>query len=313
MPSHKSQITCNIVAVKRRTIPIMNRVHILFNAVRLKQWVKNTFLFIPSFFAGHLLYDEELINLTLAFFAFSLITSSVYIFNDIRDVEQDRLHPVKKNRPFAAKEIPINIGIFLGILLLGSGIFLAFSLSLNFLYLSLVYVGINLCYSLGLKNVPIVDLIIVSFGFIIRIYLGGIISNVPVSHWLSLLIFLLSLFIILAKRRDDVILFEEKQQQVRKSTAKYNSTFINSCITMVSGITIVCYIMYTVSPEIEAQWDSEYIFGTTVFVIAGIMRYLQLTMVEQKTGSPTQILYTDKFIIITLISWLSCFATLLYL
>lgn len=291
----------------------MNNLKLLFDVFRVKQWVKNSFLFIPSFFAGHILFEGEIVLLLQAFMSFSLITSAIYILNDIRDIEMDRLHPKKKNRPFAANRITPQVGYVIMFVVALLGIGSAYYLSLDFLILCLIYVGINISYSMGLKTVPIVDLLIVSFGFIIRVYMGGVISQVPVSHWLSIMIFLLSLFIVLAKRSDDIRIFEEEGRMVRKTSAKYNRVFINSCITMVSGIIIVAYIMYTVSPEITQQWESDYIFVTTIFVIAGIMRYLQLTMVEEKTGSPTQILYTDKFIIITLMSWLACFAGILYL
>ncbi|MGL1889138.1 MAG: UbiA prenyltransferase family protein [Reichenbachiella sp.] len=285
---------------------------LIYNTLRIKQWIKNSFLFIPAFFAGTLFSIDEITKLTQAFFAFSLITSAIYIINDIRDREMDRLHPKKKNRPFAANKISPQTGYIMMVVLLSLGSYIAYGLSLDFLYMCLLYVVINISYSMGLKTVPIIDLLIVSFGFIIRIYMGGIISGVPVSHWLSIMIFLLSLFIVLAKRSDDIRIFEEEGKMVRKTSSHYNRVFINSCITMVSGIIIVSYIMYTLSPEITQQWDSEYIFTTTIFVIAGIMRYLQMTMVEGSTGSPVEIIYSDKFIIITLVAWLVSFGSIIY-
>ena len=288
-------------------------VSVILETLRVKQWIKNSFIFIPSFFAGHILYDGEIFLLLQAFFSFCFITSSIYILNDIRDRDMDRLHPKKKERPFAANKLSPTTGFIIMGFTISIGVISAYLIDPNFLYLCILYVGINVSYSMGLKTVPIVDLLIVSFGFIIRVYMGGVVSSVPVTHWLSIMIFLLSLFIVLAKRSDDIRIFEEEGRVVRKTSSKYNKDFINACITMVSGIIIVAYIMYTVSPEVTKQWDSEYIFVTTVFVIAGIMRYLQLTMVEEKVGSPTQVLYSDKFIIFTLIGWLGCFAAILYL
>ena len=288
-------------------------VSVILETLRVKQWIKNSFIFIPSFFAGHILYDGEIFLLLQAFFSFCFITSSIYILNDIRDRDMDRLHPKKKERPFAANKLSPTTGFIIMGFTISIGVISAYLIDPNFLYLCILYVGINVSYSMGLKTVPIVDLLIVSFGFIIRVYMGGVVSSVPVTHWLSIMIFLLSLFIVLAKRSDDIRIFEEEGRVVRKTSSKYNKDFINACITMVSGIIIVAYIMYTVSPEVTKQWDSEYIFVTTVFVIAGIMRYLQLTMVEEKVGSPTQVLYSDTFIIFTLIGWLGCFAAILYL
>ncbi|UXP32440.1 UbiA prenyltransferase family protein [Reichenbachiella agarivorans] len=291
----------------------MKTLSLLNSVFRIKHWVKNTFIFIPSFFAGHFLLGDELVDLIQAFFSVCLVASSIYIINDIRDVEMDRLHPEKMHRPFAARLISPIQGYLLMIVILGIGLTSAYHLSTQFFGLCLLYLAINIAYSLGLKSIAIVDLLLVSSGFLIRVYMGGVISGVAVSHWLSIMIFLLSLFIVLAKRSDDIRIFEEDGTVVRKTSSKYNRVFINSCITMVSGIIIVCYILYCVSPEITQQWQSDYIFVTTIFVIAGIMRYLQLTMVENKTGSPVQILYKDKFIILTLIGWLLAFGFIIYI
>ncbi|PIB34624.1 prenyltransferase [Reichenbachiella sp. 5M10] len=291
----------------------MHYLILLYQVFRVKHWIKNTFIFIPSFFAGHFFFEGEIPRLVAGFFSFSLVASSIYIINDIRDREMDRLHPKKKERPFAANKITPTQGILLMLITLSIGLASAYYLSVDFLILTGIYLLLNIGYSMGLKTVPIVDLLIVSLGFIIRIYMGGILSGVAVSHWLSIMIFLLSLFIVLAKRSDDIRIFEENGTMVRKTSSKYNASFIHACITMVSGIIIVSYILYCVSPEITQQWDSQYIFVTTIFVIAGIMRYLQITMVEKNTGSPIQILYKDKFIIITLICWLASFGIIIYL
>lgn len=284
-----------------------------YQVLRVKHWVKNTFVFIPSFFAGHIFIEGEFIRLIVAFFTVSLVASAIYIINDIRDVEMDRLHPEKKHRPFASGRIGITQGLSIMALLLLIGLGAAWYLNFEFFLLCILYLGINIGYSLGLKSISVVDLLLVSSGFLIRIYMGGMISDVPVTHWLAIMIFLLSLFIVLAKRSDDIKIFEQEGTVVRKTSSKYNSVFINSCITMVSGIIIVSYIMYSVSTEVTQQWGTDNIFITTVFVIAGIMRYLQLTMVEQKSGSPIKILYRDKFIIVTLIGWLISFGLIIYL
>lgn len=282
--------------------------------IRVKHWVKNLFLFIPSFFAGHLFKTQELFMVLLGALAFSLVASAVYVINDYRDRDVDRLHPEKKFRPLASGEVKTHTAWVLMAVLLGSGFWLAASLNITFLYLLLGYFALNLAYSFGLKHIPILDLFIVSLGFLIRIYSGGVIAGLPITHWLSLMVLLLALFLILAKRRDDILINGKNKNGfvIRKSTKKYNLVYINSCITLLSAVMIVAYIMYTVSPEVTQRFQSDYLFITTVFVIAGIMRYLQIVFVEKKSGSPTNIFIRDKFILTTIAGWILSFYIIIY-
>jgi decaprenyl-phosphate phosphoribosyltransferase len=280
--------------------------------IRVRQWVKNLFLFIPSFFAGSAFNMTNIQALLSGFLAFSLVASGIYILNDYQDRDSDRLHPKKKLRPIAAGEISTTSAWIMIIVFTGSGLFLAGALSQSFFYLTLVYLLINTAYCVGLKNVPIVDLFIVSSGFLIRVYCGGVLSNIEITHWLSLMILLLALFLVVAKRRDDLIIQSKTGGILRKSSRTYNLEFINSCLTLVSAVTVVAYIMYTVSPEVTQRFNSNYLFITTIFVIAGIMRYLQITFVEKKSGSPTAILLKDKFILFTIVSWVISFYIIIY-
>ncbi len=291
-----------------------NQLLAIFKLIRVKQWVKNLFLFIPSFFAGHLFQSAELLSLLIGAFAFSLVASGVYVINDYRDRELDRLHPKKKFRPLASGEVKPGTAWFLMTILISSGLLLAYSITPIFLYLLLTYLALNLGYSFGLKNIPILDLFIVSLGFQLRIYSGGIIADVPITHWLSLMILLLALFLILAKRRDDLLINGKNKTGpiIRKVSQHYNLLYINSCITLISAVTIVAYIMYTVSPEVTERFQSDYLFLTTIFVIAGIMRYLQIVFVEKNSGSPTNIFIKDKFILSTIAGWIVSFYIIIY-
>lgn len=280
--------------------------------IRVRHWVKNLFLFIPSFFAGHLFKGGELLMVLAGVFAFSLVASGVYVINDYRDRFVDKLHPVKKLRPLASGEIGSATAWILIITLLTSGLLLAAALNMVFFYLLLSYLALNLGYSYGLKNIPILDLFIVSLGFLLRIYSGGVIAGLPITHWLSIMILLLALFLIIAKRRDDLLINARGGGVIRKSTESYNLDFINSCITLLSAVVIVAYIMYTVSPEVTQRFNSDYLFITTIFVIAGIMRYLQIIFVENKSGSPTKVFLRDKFILITIAGWIMSFYFIIY-
>jgi decaprenyl-phosphate phosphoribosyltransferase len=286
--------------------------HPIIKLIRPKEWIKNGFIFIPSFFAGDLFNLNELLRLALAAAAFSLVASGVYVLNDFNDRAVDRLHPKKKNRPLASGKVSESTAIALMVGLFVTGGLMAFFVEVSFFYMLLIYLGVNVLYSFGLKNVAILDLFIVASGFIIRIYGGGMVAHVPVSHWLSIMILLSALLLVIAKRRDDILITTETGGVVRKSSQTYNLEFINSCLTLLSAVIIVAYIMYTFSPEVTSRFKSDYLFSTTIFVIAGIMRYLQITFVEGNSGSPTSLLYKDKFIILTLIGWLITFYIIIY-
>lgn len=282
--------------------------------LRVKQWVKNLFLFIPSFFAGHLFKTSELLLVAAGAIAFSFVASAVYIMNDYKDREVDRLHPRKKFRPLASGEVKSPTALSLIGLLLIAGFSIAMVLNTAFFYLLAFYFVLNVGYSFGLKHIPILDLFIVSIGFLIRVYSGGVIAGLPITHWLSLMILLLALFLILAKRRDDLLINTKNKNGVviRKSTKAYNLVYINSCITLISAVMLVAYIMYTVSPEVTERFQSDYLFITTIFVIAGVMRYLQIVFVEKKSGSPTNVFIRDKFILTTIAGWILSFYILIY-
>jgi decaprenyl-phosphate phosphoribosyltransferase len=280
--------------------------------LRINQWVKNLFLLIPTFFAGRVFHVEEVILVAEGILAFSFAASSVYILNDYQDRDVDRLHPKKRLRPIASGEVNEKAALMFGAILFLVAMVWAFFLDQTFFFLLLGYVVMNIGYSMGLKHVAILDLFIVSFGFLFRIYSGGILAGIPVTDWLAVMIMLLALFLVTAKRRDDLVIRSSTGELVRKASKSYNLEFINSCLTLLSAVIIVAYIMYTVSPEVVERFRSAHLFMTTVFVIAGIMRYLQITFVEENSGNPTSILYKDRFILITILGWIISFYIIIY-
>jgi decaprenyl-phosphate phosphoribosyltransferase len=285
---------------------------VLLQLLRVRQWAKNFFLAIPAFFAGRLLEFQIIPTLFGGIAAFSFVASGIYIINDYKDKEIDSLHPKKKLRPLAsgAVSIPIALSVAIGAITLG--LVISGFLSAAYFWCLLTYLLINLGYSIGLKNVSILDILIVSSGFVIRIYAGGILTEVAISQWLAIMVFLLALFLVVAKRKDDLIVQETTGKPVRKSMAFYNPEFVNSLLTLLSGVILVAYLMYTLSPEVTNRFGSEYLFATSIFVIAGIMRYLQIAFVEKQSGSPTEIFLTDKFIVATLAGWVISFYFLIY-
>ncbi len=277
--------------------------------LRPKDWAKNLFLFVPSFFAGKFFDIEKLSLLLAGFFAFSFMASCIYIVNDYRDIPEDRKHPVKKNRPLASGTVKKTTAIVISFLLfiLGAGIGYLVDPSFQFLFILLVYFSMNMAYSLGLKNIAILDIMLLAAGFVLRVKGGAVIAGVDTSQWLIIMTYLLSLFMAIAKRRDDMLLKIATGTEMRKSMSGYSLDFMNTLLGLFSAILIVSYIMYTVSDLTILRLGTHRLFYTSVFVIAGVLRYMQITFVKGKSGSPTEILYKDRFIQLSLILWILSF------
>lgn len=280
--------------------------------IRVKHWVKNLFVFIPGFFAGVLFDQQNLILLTTGFFCFSFVASGIYIVNDYRDIEVDRNHPKKCKRPLASGAVGVPAALTVAVILFAIGLGLAYFINQYFLYIIILYLVINLGYSMGLKNISILDIMMVASGFLLRTIAGGVIIDVELSKWLLIMVFLGALFIAMAKRLDDLLVNESQGTISRKTVKNYNLNFIYSGITMISGVSMVSYIMYTISEEVTSRLHSDHLYFTAIFVIAGILRYLQITLVENNSGSPTKILLTDRFIMFTVLSWVLSFYMIIY-
>lgn len=285
--------------------------------LRPKQWSKNLFIFLPLFFAGQIQDPNLILNCLVTFAAFSFMASAIYGINDVVDVKEDRLHPKKSKRPIASGRISIPVAILISVLL----ILISFSLiwfypstnKVQQLLILGIYLIMNLLYCFWLKRVAIIDVMFIAIGFVLRLIIGGMTAGIPLTHWIVIMTFLLTLFIGFAKRRDDLILKNNHGITLRKNTNRYNLDFINQVLCLLGGITIVCYIMYTVSPEVIVRFKSPYMYITTVFVLGGIVRYLQLAIVDQNTGSPTEILLKDRFIQGCLALWIASFYLIIYL
>ena len=279
--------------------------------LRPHQWSKNLFLFIPAFFAQEISNPEILIRLTFGFIAFCLLSSSVYIINDLRDVEQDKQHPQKKTRPIAAGLVNPFIAKGLSVALILISLALASVLSSSFFYLCLGYLALNIAYTFLLKGVSLIDVIIIALGFEIRVFAGGAISMVMISEWLGLMVFLLALFLGFAKRRDDLMVLENGQP-VRESARNYNLPFLNSALSVLASVIVVSYIMYSRSNPLLEKAGQGLQFYTSIFVVLGMIRYLQITFVEMKSGQPSVMLLRDPFILANVILWVACNYLILY-
>jgi len=284
----------------------------LIYLIRPHHYIKNIFILLPLFFSGQFTNTDQLLNGLIAFAAFSLSASAIYIFNDYKDINYDRKHPKKRNRPLASDLIKKNTAIFLMITLLIIGFLLMGSVNKDSLIVLTIYVLLNILYSLKLKRIALLDITIIAIGFVLRLFAGSFSYNVTLEISIVIMTFLLALFLALAKRRDDVLIFNKSGTKTRKSMDGYNLQLIDGNILVMSAIIIVAYLQYTTTFEIIEKFDNENLYLTSLFVIFGIMRYLQITFVEKKSGSPTEVILKDKIMQINLILWILSFVWIIY-
>ena len=292
---------------------MMHYIHLL----RPLQWLKNGFVFAPIFFSSNLLKWDLFWPTLIVFMAFCLISSAIYCFNDLCDVEADRLHPKKRLRPIASGAVSIKSGyVMMIVCTIGAFALLPFSQSVNTPYLYLIlatYWVMNMAYCLWLKQYALIDVTIIAIGFVMRVLIGGLTTDIWISHWLVLMTFLVTLFLAFTKRNDDYRIYEQTGLKPRVSITGYNKTFINEATAIIASMTLVCYIMYTMSEEVIARMGTRYVYLTSGWVLAGMLRYLQNMIVFGLSGSPTKSLVKDHFIQFCIVGWIASFFVIIYL
>ncbi|MDY3317464.1 UbiA prenyltransferase family protein [Riemerella anatipestifer] len=289
-----------------------------FNLLRVEQWVKNFFIFVPLLFSGKILETDLFYLSFFAFLIFSLTASSIYIINDYMDIDSDRQHPEKKNRPLASGTISKTTAqiLFSGLVLsiLGS---LWIGLSVfnigniwKFGSIILFYFVMNLAYTFKLKHIAILDITIIAIGFVLRVLAGGYITGLIITQWAILLTFVLALVLAIGKRRGELV-NAQLTGKTRKALDGYNIQFADIALSISCALAIVCYLMFTLSPEVQARFHPR-VFYTVIFVLFAFLRYLQQTLVYNRTESPTKIVYRDRYIQITLVLWIIVFLYQIY-
>jgi 4-hydroxybenzoate polyprenyltransferase len=268
---------------------------------------------LPLFFSAQFTNKLLLWQALLAFASFCLMASSVYIFNDIHDAGEDRIHPHKKDRPIAAGTVSIALARMLDLILSLSSLALAWMVNWQLVYVLLIYKALNILYTLVLKRLAILDVMVLSLGFVLRLLAGSVSTGVVLSEWIIIMTFLLSLLIVFGKRRHDVLFFEQKEIVLRKAVSGYNSVFLNYAMVMLSSVIIVAYIMYTVSPASTARFGTNYLYVTVFWVIAGIFRYVQLLFVFKTEEPPVSLLMKDHPLKLILLAWFLNFLYFIYM
>lgn len=287
---------------------------IIVELLRVRDWTKNLFVFLPIIFGGELLSETALLKGLEVFVCFCILASAIYIVNDLHDCGYDRNHPAKCMRPIAAGLVTRLQAIACFLALTACGLVLSLFLlkdTPEAVLALLCYFILNLLYTFWLKELAVIDVMAIAAGFVLRVVAGGAACGIWVSPWLIVMTFLLTLFIAFGKRRHDVVRISEGSRP-RKSATAYSLPFIDMTMGILAACLMVAYIIYSLSPEVEARFNSSSVYLTSIFVIAGILRYMQDAMVKNGSGDPVRLFYRDPFIIGCSLLWLGSFILIIY-
>src|SRR5512139_399465 len=284
----------------------------LIKTMRPRQWTKNGFIFFALIFDKQLFILEPFLRTLAGFFLFCLISSAVYLYNDIADVEADRNHPIKKSRPIASGQLPMGAAWTAALLLIVIALPLAYLLAPAFMLVLVTYLVINLLYSRWLKHMPILDVMIIALGFVLRVAAGVTLITVErFSPWLYVITLLFSLYIGLGKRRAEISLLSQGAGAHRKVLDGYTLPLLDQFITIVSGTTIIAYSLYTFSaPNLP---ENHSMMLTIPFVLYGIFRYLSLIQINKVGGEPEELLLKDRPLQATILLWALSIVSIFYL
>lgn len=286
----------------------------IFRILRPSQWIKNGFLFAPLVFSKHLFDADFVIRAVIAFGVFSVLSSLVYVINDMADAEADRLHPIKRERPLASGTLSKAAASGLVVVLLAISVLGTAQFSRMFILMAAVYVILNVAYSLGLKKIILVDVFVIAAGFMLRVLAGAFAIDVQVSAWLVLCTLFVSVFLAVSKRRAEIMLnITQETEMARPVLRQYDLLFIDQMMTIAAAGMAISFALYTVANRTVEVFGTENLIFTTVFVLFGIFRYLHLMRVHKTDDNPTHILLTDLPMLMNLMAWfLACVFIIYY-
>ena len=282
-------------------------------SLRPQQWIKNFFIFAAIIFSRNIFNMPLLLKAVIAFIAFCVLSSSLYILNDLKDLEEDKHHPIKSKRPLASGRLKKSHAILSFVILSSLGFILAVTLNRNFFIIALVYFILQIAYSFRLKHVVILDVFVIAAGFLIRVVAGGLAIEVSLSSWLLICTSLLALFLALGKRRHELVLLEEEASDHRPILEEYNPYFLDQLIAVVTASIVIAYCLYTVDAKTVAKFGTTNLLYTVPFVFYGIFRYLYLIHQKSKGGSPETLILKDKPLLIDIFLWIASAVFILYM
>ena len=281
-------------------------------SMRIQQWIKNLFIFAALIFSANLFNIPDLLITLEGFFIFCLAASGVYLFNDIVDIEKDKLHPLKSKRALPSGKLSVKSAIVASAFLLLIGVFVSFQLKFEFGLVLLAYVLINIWYTYQLKRVVILDVMTIAAGFVLRVIAGAVLIGVPTSEWLIICTILLSLFLGFSKRRHEIKILENEANTHRSVLQHYSPYFLDQMIGIVTATTVMSYALYTISDETVHKFGTKHLIYTVPFVLYGIFRYLYLVHKKDEGGDPTRLALTDLPLLFNIVLWIITVSIIIY-
>lgn len=270
--------------------------------VRVPQWIKNFFVFVPLLFSQHLFDKDYFFTVLLAFVVFCLASSFIYVINDIIDIEADKAHPTKRNRPLPSGNVSKRSALIVAVVLAAVNVMLLPQLNKEFNYFVIAFVLLNVLYSFWFKHIVILDVFSIALGFSIRVLAGAVVISVPISSWLILTTMFISLFLGVMKRHSELILVAESENAPsRKVLSQYSLNFADQMATVAAAGVIICYALYTVSERTVSAFGTENLIYTTPFVVYGIFRFMYLEYISNKGDNTTKIVFSDIQLILTVL------------
>ena len=285
----------------------------IIKAIRPKQWIKNAVIFAALIFSQHLFEPNSLIRSLFAFSLFCLLTGSVYLINDVMDIEEDRQHPYKKGRPIASGKLKTTTAVMTAVIMAICSLGISFYLDLKFGIITAAYFVSSITYSKYLKHVVIIDVMVIALGFVLRAVGGAVVIDVEISPWLIICTTLLALFLGFGKRRHELILMKDNAKEHRPILTDYSPYFLDQMIAVLTASTVVTYALYTMSAEVQAKLHTTHLNMTIPFVLYGIFRYLYLIHVKGKGGEPEDIILSDRPFQAAILLWGASVVAILYL
>jgi len=283
----------------------------IVESMRPRQWVKNLFVLAGLVFSQRLFTESTWIALA-AFAVFCAVSGAIYLLNDVADRERDRLDPKKRERPVASGRLPVGVAIAAAVGLIVGGLVASALLALPFLITVLAYVVLLVAYSAWLKHIVIVDVLVVASGFVLRAVAGAVVIAVQMSGWLLICTVLLALFLALGKRRYEYVALDKDAARHRPILAEYSPALLDQMIAVVTASTVTAYALYTMSPETVSKFHTHLLPATLPFVLYGIFRYLYLLYRRQLGGNPSELLLSDRALIIDAVGWICAVLLIIY-
>ena len=290
----------------------MKNISLIIRSFRFYQWVKNVLIFAPTLFSLSFFQVKYLQNSLIAFVLFGFITGSIYLMNDCVDKKTDQLHPIKKNRPIASGHLPVVTAIGVAVSILAATLSLIFLFNRHFFIIAAIYVALNILYSLFLKKIVILDVLIIAIGFVFRVEIGGAVNQIKLSPWILIITFLGAIFLALVKRRQELLRMGNTDQlETRKTLKLYNISLLDQLISITTATTLISYVIYVLNTEIQEKFGTEQLYLTIPFVVFGIFRYLYLTYSKGKGENPSEIIFSDLPFAVNIFLWASVFVIII--